>query len=323
MGLGTNQVTTTTADKFIPEMWQDETTATYQKNLVLANLVITIDHTGKKGDTVHVPSAARSAAANIFGSQGSLLSFQVATETDFTITINQHWYNAKQIPDVVAAQTLSTLRPFYTKDLGYSLSKAIDSYLWTTARSLAGASQDAGVVIGSDGTTVWNPAAATNTGNGAALTDTGIRRVIQTLDDIDVPGTERVLVIPPVEKNRLLGISRFTEQAFVGEAGSNNSIRNGYVGEVYGIPVYVSSNSPQILATDASTAYRLAILMHKESMVLVNQMKPRVQAQMKLEALSDILVADCLFGAGIVKTTNTGTTNDNTLDRGRAIMVPV
>lgn len=323
MPLGTNQVTTTTADKFIPELWEDEVTARYKRNLVLANLVINVDHSGKKGDTVHLPSATRSSASNVYGSQGGTHTLTVATETEFTVTINQHWVNAKQIPDVVRAQAMNSVFRFYTDDLGYSLAIAVDNYLWTTARSLAGASQDAGIVIGSDGTTAWNASANTNAGNGAALTDAGIRKVIQTLDDIDVPGVDRYLVIPPVEKNRLLGVSRFTEQAFTGEVGGANSIRNGYVGDIYGIPVYVSSNSPTIAATNGTTNYRLCLMGHKEAMVLVTQLKPRVQSQYKAEYLSDYLVADTLFGAGIVKTTSAGTSNDNTLDRARAIIVPV
>jgi hypothetical protein len=40
MALGTNHVTKTTADKFIPEIWSDEIIAAYKKNLVAANLVL-------------------------------------------------------------------------------------------------------------------------------------------------------------------------------------------------------------------------------------------------------------------------------------------
>jgi len=39
MPLGTGNVTTTTAAKFIPEIWSDEIVAAYKKSLVLANLV--------------------------------------------------------------------------------------------------------------------------------------------------------------------------------------------------------------------------------------------------------------------------------------------
>lgn len=151
-------------------------------------------------------------------------------------------------------------------------------------------------MIGSDGSTAYDTTANTNAGNGAALTDAGIRRAIQFLDDGDVPTRDRVLVIPPVEKKRLLGVTRFTEQAFVGEMGAGNSIRNGLVGNVYGVEVFVSSNTATITATDASTQYRVCLLFQRQALVLCEQMGMRVQTQNKLEALGTLMVADRLYG---------------------------
>lgn len=305
MGLGTGQITTTTGATFVPQLWSDDIAARYKHNLVLANNITQWDHSDKPGSVVNVPAPTRSAATNIYGSQGAALTFTAPTENSFTITINQHWATPKQIPDIAEKQFLMSYRKFITDDIGYSLAVAIDSYLWTTSRLLRGASQDAGVVIASDGLTVWNPAANTNTGNAAALTDQGIRRMIQTLDDNDVPGTERFVALPPVEKNRLLGNGRFTEMSFTGEVGSGNSIRTGKVGDLYGMPVFVSANSPVVLATNGTTQVRGVLVAHKDSMILVNQIMPRVQSQYKLEFLSDVLVADSAFGAAVVRTENT------------------
>lgn len=314
MPLGTGQVTTTTSAKFIPDLWSDDIAARFKKNTVMGNLVTNWDHTGKPGAVVHVPSPLRSSATNIFGAQGQALTFTAPTEGEFTITINQHWATPKQIPDIVEKQNLSSYRSFITKDMAYSLTLAVDSYLWATARLLRGATADAGAVIGGDGKTTWNPATA---GNGTALSDAGIRQMIQTLDDIDVPGTERFLVIPPVEKNRLLGNARFTEQSFVGDAGMGNSIRTGIVGNVYGIPVYVSTNSPSVAAANGTTFYRNVLLAHKDSIILATQIAPRVQSQYKVEFLSDVMVADVAFGAGIVRTEALPA-----LDRGVVAFVP-
>src|SRR5690606_15742826 len=96
-------------------------------------------------------------------------------------------------------------------------------------------------VIGDDGETTWDPTANGNAGNQTDLTDAGIRRAIQRLDDGDVPGRNRSIILPPVAKRKLMGVSRFTEQAFTGEQGSGNTIRNGLVGDLYGCDVYVSS----------------------------------------------------------------------------------
>lgn len=312
MGLGTGQITTTTAATFVPALWSDDIAARYKKNVVLANLVTNWDHTGKPGSVVHVPSPLRSAATNIYGAQGQALTFTANTETEFTITINQHWATPKQIPDIAEKQMLGSYRRFITNDLGYSLAVAVDSYLWTTARLFQGASQDAGAVIGGDGTTLWS---ASGNGNGTALSDTGIRRMVQTLDDNDVPGTERFMVVPPVEKNRLLGNGRFTENAFVGDRGASNSIRTGLIGDLYAMPVYVSSNSPSV--TQGAGTFRLVTIAHKDSMILVTQIAPRVQSQYKVEFLSDVLVADTAFGAAVVRAENTAT-----LDRGVTAFVP-
>lgn len=317
MALGTGQITTTTGGTFLPQLWSDDIAARYKKNLVIASVITQWDHSDKPGAVVNVPAPSRTAATNIYGSQGTALTFTAPTENVFTVTINQHWATPKQIPDIAEKQFLTSYRKFITDDIGYSLAVAIDSYLWATSRLLRGASQDAGVVIAGDGVTAWNPAANTNAGNASNLTDQGIRKMIQTLDDNDVPGTERFVAIPPVEKNRILGNGRFTEMSFVGEQGGSNSIRTGKVGNLYGMDVYVSSNSPTVLATNGTTQVRGVLMAHKDSMILINQILPRVQSQYKLEFLSDVLVADAAFGAAVVRTENTPT-----LDRGILAYTP-
>lgn len=325
MALGSGQLTFTNVTYFLPDLWADELAVRYKKNLVLANLVDNMDHTGKYGDVVHIPTSTRGTAAQYFSTPGQSVTFTAPTTNEFTITINQWWVHGKQLPDLVEKQSLPSLRKFLVNDMSYSLALAVDSYLHDTVAATlsggaavsAGAKAANGSVIGGDGSTAWNPAANTNTGNGTDLTDDGIRRVMQTLDDLDVPGDSRFWCLPPVAKRKLLGIPRFTEQAFVGEPGSENSIRNGYVGNLYGTPVYVSSNCSSFNATDAATAYRQVIYSHQSSMILVNQIKPRVQAQYKVEFLSDAIVADVAFGAAVVRTENS-----STLDRGLSVIVP-
>lgn len=326
MALGTGQLTFTNVSVFLPDLWADELAVRYKKNLVLGNLVDNLDHTGKYGDVVHIPTSTRGTAAQYFSTPGQAVSFTAPTTNEFTITINQWWVQGKQIPDLVEKQSLPSLRKFLVNDMSYSLALAVDNYLHNSvAAVLAGGAAigtgttkaSGGSVIGGDGITTWDPAASTNTGNGSDLTDEGIRQVIQTLDDLDVPGDNRYWVIPPITKRKLLGTPRFTEQAFVGEPGGENSIRSGYVGNLYGTPIYVSSNCSSFTATDAATNYRQLVYAHNSAMILVNQIKPRVQAQYKVEFLSDAIVADVAFGAAVVRTENSAS-----LDRGLSVIVP-
>jgi len=287
MPLGTNQVTTTTAATFIPEVWSDEIVAAYKKNLVAANLIKKMNFKGKKGDVVHMPAPNRgSASAKAANTQVTLIA---ATEGEKTVTINQHWEYSRLIEDIVEAQALSSLRQFYTDDAGYALARQVDTSLIQLGRAANGGDGTAnytGAYSGADGTTAY-------TGTAGALTDAAIRRTIQRLDDNDVPMDGRFLIVPPSTRNTLMGIARFTEQAFVGEAGSSNTIRNGEIGNVYGIPVFVTSNADA--ATDGD---RICLLAHKDFAVLVEQMGVRTQTQYKQEYLGTLFTADVLYGVG-------------------------
>lgn len=310
MALGTNHVALTEADVFIPELWSDEIIAAYKSNLVMRPLVTVMNHVGKKGDTIRIPTPTRgSATAKAAETQVTLIA---NTETSNTYTIGSHFHYARLIEDIVEVQALGSMRRFYVDDAGYALAKQVDTAIHTLGGDLNKTSTAYdGAVIGGDGSTAWDGSANTNTGNGTALTDAGIRRVIQTLDDNDVPGMNRYLVLPPVAKNTLLSLSRFTEQAFTGEQAGGNSIRNGLVGDVYGIPVYVSTNCATVQADDSSTNYRAGLMFQKDSLLFIEQMGVRVQSQNKLEWLGDLFVADMIYGTGVLR--NTG---------GRAIIVP-
>lgn len=294
-----NSIDNTDAAKFIPEVWSDDVIAGYKKNLVLGNLVSKINHKGKKGSKINIPAPVRGSASA--KAANNVVTLVTTTASEVEVTIDQHYEYSFLIEDITETQALSSLRRFYTDDAGYALATQVDTAIRTLAATWNSGAAYTGGVIGSDGSTAWSPTANTNTGNGAALTDAGIRRVIQTLDDNDVPMAGRVLVIPPVEKRRLLGVTRFTEQAFTGESGAGNSIRNGLVGDIYGNAVYVSSNIATLLATDASTSYRPCLYFHKDALVLAEQLGVRVQAQYKQEALGTLVTADRLYGVQTVR----------------------
>jgi len=287
MALGSNQVTTTTAATFIPEVWSDEIAAAYKKNLVAANLFKKMSFVGKKGDTVHIPSPTRGTAS--LKAANSQVALQAATEGDVAVTIDKHYEYSRLIEDIVEVQALSSLRRFYTDDAGYALAKQVDTSLIQLGRTFNGGSGAtySGAYIGGDGTTAYTSGSP----NASALTDAAIRRTIQRLDDNDVPMDGRFFIIPPSARNTLMGLARYTEQAFVGEAGGNNTIRNGEIGNLYGIPVFVSSN-----ADTATGAARICLLGHKDSAVLVEQQGVRSQTQYKQEYLGTLYTADTLYG---------------------------
>ena len=294
-------VTTTTAANFIPEIWSDEIIAAYKKNLVLANLVMKMNFKGKKGDTVHIPAPVRGSASAKGATNAVTLI--VNTESEVQVSINKHYEYSRLIEDIVEAQALNSLRNFYTGDAGYALAKQVDTDLVQLGRSFNGATvgtddyatsaSSTKAYIGGDGTTAYNSSSS----NASALTDAAIRRTIQRLDDNDTPMDGRFFIIPPSSRNTLMGLARYTEQAFV---GNGDAIRNGEIGNLYGIPVFVTSNADT--GAGNSTTDRICLMGHKEAMVLVEQQAVRAQTQYKQEYLGTLFTSDTLYGVAALRT---------------------
>ena len=273
----------TTAAAFIPELWSDEIIAAYKQNLVMANLVSKMSFKGKKGDTLHIPKPSRGAAST--KAAGTAVTLQNETATQVDVLVNKHYEYSRLIEDITEVQALASMRKFYTADAGYALAKQVDTDLIQLGRGVQGGNGTVAydkAVIGGDGSTLY-----TGT-NESAITDAGIRRIIQTLDDADVPMDGRVLVLPPVARNVMLGLARFTEQAFVGDG---SSIRNGEIGNVYGVKVYVSTN-----CETATGDARIGMMFHKDAFVLAEQMGVRSQTQYKQEYLGTLFTSDMLYG---------------------------
>ena len=329
MALGTNHQTVTTTANFIPEIWSDETIAAYKQNLVLGNLVSKMNHNKKKGDSINIPVPARGeASAKAASTQVTLVADTAGT---IQVSLDKHFEYSYLFEDIADIQSLNSMRRFYTDAAGYGLAKRIDQELHFQTITLQGGSKTgeswAQAVIGGDGSTAFSDAANTNTGNGSVLTDAGIRKMIQTLDDTDTPMMGRVMVLPPVEKNNLTGIARFSEQAFV---GNGDVIKNGRIGQVYGMEVFVSTNCPWLHVNDTTgvtsttftstaptgsahsdfggntddwatstptdTKYRAGHILHKDAIVLASQLDIRAQQQYKQEYLGTLVTSDTIFG---------------------------
>lgn len=291
--IGTNHQTVTTGANFIPEIWSDETIAAYKSNLVVAPLVTRLNHKGKKGDTIHIPTPTRGSATA--KAANTKVAIQGDTHGTTNLSIDKHYEYSVLIEDITEVQALSSLRKFYTDDAGYALAKQVDTDLLNLTEGLQGgtvggadASSWEKAYIGS-GTTLYTG----NSSNAADITDAGIRAMLLKLDDADVPMDNRSLIIPPVCANDLLGINRFTEQQFI---GSGDAIKTGKIGQIYGVDVYISSNCPS--ASGNSGADRVGVLLHKDAIALAEQVGVRSQTQYKQEYLGDLFTSDTIYGVG-------------------------
>jgi hypothetical protein len=249
---------------------------------------------GKKGDTIHLPKPVRGAANAKLENQQ--VTIQQNTTGELLIYIDKHYEYSTEIEDILALQGHASLRAFLTEDAGYALATQVDNDLFALGKKLGN---------GTGASWVHNRAFQFNTSTGALETydadgtadvgkfnDDGFRDAIQVLDDADIPMQNRVLVIPPSAKNDILGITRYSSSDFI----DGRPVANGKIGNIYGVDVYVSSNCPVI-----ETGVKAGLLMHKDAFVLAEQQSVRSQTQYQLDRLSNLFVADTVYGVEVMR----------------------
>ena len=301
-GGSTSIVNNTNAATFIPEIWSDEVVAAYKKNLVLANLVRKMSFKGKKGDTLHIPKPTRGTATA--KAANTAVTIQADTETEVQVLVNKHFEYSRFIEDITEVQALASLRSFYTEDAGYALAKQVDDELITLGQTFGNGTSswvhsNSYFIDASTGLTAYAVDTVTTSD---IFTDAGFRKLIQLMDDADVPMDGRKFAIPPSLRNSIMGIDRYNSSDFVDGRG----VQNGQIGSLYGIDIFVSSNMP-VIETDAENTataggdIKAALLFHTDTMVLAEQLGVRSQTQYKLDYLSTLYTADTLFGVKTVR----------------------
>ena len=306
-------VDNTSAANFIPELWSDEIKVAYEMNLVAANLVTNMSHTGKKGDTIHIPAPVRGVAKA--KAENTAVTIQNATEGTVDVLIDQHYEYSRFIEDLTSIQALDSLRQFYTKDAGYALATRVDTDVLERGKYLG---DDNG--SGSDWLHSNSFYADTSTGlttyaddavvTADVVTAAVIREMVQELDDNDVPLNDRFWIINPAVKKTLLGISDFTSADFV----DGRPAQTGLFGDIYGTTVFMTNNCPVTETSSQNAAggeLKATLFAHADAIILITQMDVRSQTQYKQEWLADLFTADTVYGvhefqqeAGIVLVVN-------------------
>ena len=292
----------TAVDVFVPEIWSDEVIAAYKKSLKLAPLVKRLSMSGKKGDLIHIPKPIRGAANA--KAEATAVTIQANLEEELTVAIDRHFEYSRFIEDIVDVQAIASHRQFYTDDAGYALALQIDTDLINTCTGFGDGTKDLAPVTSDwvhsnsyyfDGSSTGSPLgvfADNLVATGDGFGDLGFREALKILDDNNVPMDGRIFVIPPAMAKTLRGEERYVSDDFRGD----RTVSTGYIGTVYGVDFYASTNCP---ATDANTV--AGILMHKDALVLAEQMGVRSQTQYKQEYLSTLYTADTLYGTQVYR----------------------
>lgn len=213
---------------FIPEVWSKKLLKIFDKNVVMANLV-NRDFEGEitgAGDVVHVRTFGN-VTVNDY-TRDMTISFQSLTDPMVDLLIDQQKYFAFKVDDLDKAQANIDILEGYAARAAIAIRDVVDSRLIGHYTDVHG-----GNVIGTD----LAPITLTKDNIYGYITQLG-----ELLDESNVPQEGRNLVITPKFKTLLLQSDEFTRATSLGD----NVIQNGYIGNVAGFSVHVTTNHPAV-----------------------------------------------------------------------------
>lgn len=274
MALGTNYVSITTAANFIPEIWSKKANIAAEEKLIFAKLVERYDSDVMKyGDTVHIPSVSNLSVQNI--TAGSELTLNAVTETKTDISINIYRSCAFTIDEMTMAQSQYDLPKIIGAKAGYAVAENIDAEIASLVPSF---SQNVGTYA-------------------AELGDEQILEAIRLLDVANAPQTDRAIVIHPNQKKALMKVDKYYDSSKASWTITESPIKSGRLPDVYGIPVYVTTN---VYSSGSNISN---VLMHKEALGLAIQKEWKLRRDYIPQRMEWLFVAAFLMGLVEVKDT--------------------
>lgn len=255
---------------FSPPVWSKQVLEVMDANYVAAKLVNRqFEADAKVGISVAIPSiSALSARAK---SENTAITFETASESVKTITMNQWYYAAFGVEDLVKLQSQVDLRAKYQKRAGMAIVKNLDSAILALVQ---GFSQTQGTL-------------------GTPFSDDNVLRAIQYIEDADADGSI-VGIMSPAEKKDKFTLDRWTSKDF----RDSSPVETGKLGNVYGVDWYMTTNLYKASANQADN-----VIMNGDAIGLVVQQEPRPQTFYDLKYFTWQVAIDIVYGVAELRDT--------------------
>lgn len=262
-------VTTTKVDVFLGEMWSDAVLEFAQKRMQLRNQITDFSALATGVDRINIPQVKEDSKRD--KSADSAITYDANTDTSRTIPLDQHIYEAKRIEDIANVQSNQSLFEVYASSMGYSLAKGVEAYI---AGKLQGHTQNL-VTLATDD----------------IILPAELRSGLELLLDqnYDYTDGDTFFYANPKAYMGLMGQGDFTESQKRGDAV--NPIVSGNVMEIYGMPVYPSTDWSEGGVNISGTVFK------RESVYYAEQFGVRSQSAYDIDHLATSVVVDMLFGA--------------------------
>ena len=278
-----SQASDTELAVFIPEIWSDAVRASFKKSLVMGNLAT--DYSAllaNGGDTVNVPSVADVADAATKAPHVPV-NYTNATEDQLQIAATTHQYASAMVEDMGVVQSSSDLLSMYADSIGYKLALGVEVAI---EAALAGTTECINIAGNSVAKTID---AAT------------LAHMSMVAMENDCPLNECALILNPTLYSSLFRIDDFIHISKTAAV----DVPNGQVGNVMGMPVFLSNNISSTNATAAVDSADGALndnnvlggfLLHKSALGIAYSKQPVVNSDYDIDYIAHKLVGYTIYG---------------------------
>lgn len=242
---------------FIPEVWSKKLLGVFDKSVVMAKLANTQfeGEIRNAGDTVYVRTFGNVTISNY--TRDMTVSFETLADPLQTMVIDQQKYFAFKIDDLDKAQADIDVVDGYANRAAIAIRDVVDSYLIGLAQSQ--------VATGNTMGTQASPLSMTKDNVYEYITT-----MSEMLDESNIPAEDRHLVISPKVKSMILKSTEFTRSTTMGD----NVIQNGYIGNVAGFSVHVTTNMPAVSNVHTILGFNGDFLSFASQVSQVEQVRP-------------------------------------------------
>lgn len=266
--MATGPVTTTTAAKFIGEVWTKKIEKPFYKALYFKDLVTRRDElVSGGGNKINIPFMSTYDARD--KSAGTAVTYDNNTETEIELTINKHKYLAIIIEDIVKVQSMYAVAEAYREAQKEAVARAMDTDLASLHAS-----------------------AGTNVSGGATVDDADMLSVILALDLANVPQTGRSGVVGAKVMGDFRNINKYVAYDQTGKTGLAVD-KDNIIGNVYNTDLYMSNN----VVDDATNTHNL--FFHKSAISLAVQLKPTYKMEDSVDYIGTKSVLHTIYGLAV------------------------
>lgn len=242
---GSFDTTPSYSGSFIPQLWSNKLNAKFYANTMMTEIANT-DWEGEiknQGDTIRIRTAP-SITINDYAGAGTTLSSEVPTPVYQDMQINKGKYFSVQVNDVLAHQADMDLMNMFTDDAAKQLKIEIENecfFQWFVTEGAASANAGASAGAKSGAYNLGTDTTPVDQATPANVLNT-ILAMSATLDEQNVPESDRWLIMTPRDRNLLMQTD-IAQAYFTGDQSS--IVRTGKIGQLDRFTVYVSNLLPK------------------------------------------------------------------------------